>query len=234
MTKSLYLILAITITVVSFQNCSSQHQEGQSVGLNSVDVGVLQSAAVQVLSTNCTSCHSPNSGVVSNIDNILDVNALLFDGQIIPGEPQNSPIYLDIVDGVMPHNSNDLDPADMDKIRDWILALGDPRINAGVIGTPPPDTSGGGTGGTTATFSQIYATIISPRCVSCHNASRADGGVRLHNYASVFGQVNVSNPQSSPLFNEVNSGTMPPAGNPLTPTQVSLILTWIQAGAPNN
>lgn len=232
MTKHLVIALGIGVSLIGFQNCSSHHEGSTTSTSNSVDVGQLQSVALQIMANKCASCHSPGSGVTSPIADILDVEDLLFQGYVVPGEPQNSDIYLKAVDGIMPQDQPQLTAQELDQVRDWILALGNPDPNAGVIGgTPPP----GGGGGTTApTFSVIFNTMISPRCVSCHSPAGSRSQTPLHTYAAVMAQVNVSRPTSSPLYAEVANGSMPVGPSKLTTTQVSQILAWIQAGAPNN
>jgi hypothetical protein len=117
-------------------------------------------------------------------------------------------------------------------LRDWILALGNPDPNAGVIGRNPP--GGGGDGTTAPTYSFVFNTMISPRCVSCQRVGGTRSQSPLDTYAGVLAQVNRNNPTSSPLYAEVLNGSMPRGSAPLTPTQVSQILAWIQAGAMNN
>jgi hypothetical protein len=64
-----------------------------------------------------------------------------------------------------------------------------------------------------------------------HNPSLVAG--KSYNALMTGGYVNTAVPNSSVLYNEVKSGTMPPTGA-LKQSQMQMILDWIRNGAPNN
>lgn len=240
MTKNVIITLSIALLFVGFQNCSGSHQGSVNDTLQSasptVDVGLLQSAATAVLDQRCAHCHNTTTPYQEDmpIPNILDVDALLFDAHIIPGEPQSSAIYLAAVDGIMPHNEEDLSDFELEALRDWIVALGDNAADAGVI-TPPIDEGDGGDtgGGTTGPSYASVQTILNARCVSCHRVGGSRPNSPLSNYTQVLAQVNAGNANGSPLYQEVSGSnpTMPKGGAPLTGTQVNTIRDWINNGA---
>ena len=76
--------------------------------------------------------------------------------------------------------------------------------------------------------------IFNSRCVSCHGYS---GGLSLLSYYNLMngsnnGDVVVpGDHESSLLWQEVDSGDMPPGNNNLTSDQINLIAQWIDEGA---
>jgi mono/diheme cytochrome c family protein len=228
--------------MMGFQNCASEHSsKGNSNGSSAAPTPTIdqllaayEKAVTSIVNQKCANCHFPDSPEPVPFDN-FDPSFLIQSGYVVPGEPQNSPIYLAVLDGLMPHNDDDLTSAEIETLRDWIFTLGDTSGTGGIIGAPGEDAEGGGSGG--PTFSGIYATIINTNCTGCHGAAQQSAGVRLDGYARVMDYVDVDNPRASPLFNEINGGFMPtPAGFP-QPTRdryASSILEWIEDGAPNN
>jgi hypothetical protein len=76
-------------------------------------------------------------------------------------------------------------------------------------------------------------------CISCHQtATVTNQNTQFSNYAGVFATVNLSDPAHSLIYELTLEGPagggMPVAGPALTPAQESMLLQWIQDGAPNN
>lgn len=84
--------------------------------------------------------------------------------------------------------------------------------------TSPSTPSSGATGTTGSTGTATSATplaynpdiqaLMQSDCVSCHGASRADGGVRLHTYAAVMTQVRAGNSSSRLITASRQNGSM--------------------------
>lgn len=79
--------------------------------------------------------------------------------------------------------------------------------------TSPSTPSSGTTGSPgTATSALAYTpdiqALMQSDCVSCHGASRADGGVRLHTYAAVMTQVRAGNSSSRLITASRQNGSM--------------------------
>jgi len=222
-------IVGLFVLVVSFQNCSGEHSKfnsGSTAPSQGQQLAEFEFQASLVLEQNCASCHSPGSDVESNLEDIMDFQALYADGLIVQGEPENSPLYLAVLDGIMPHEGDMLEPGDIEILRDWIVALADPFATGGIIPSPgdvPSDEQ-------SITFAYVN-NVISRNCAGCHNPSDPARS-NLDTYEGIVGQVNVDNPRSSPLYQEILNNNMPPGGG--LSGQARFILQWIEGGALNN
>jgi mono/diheme cytochrome c family protein len=184
-----------------------------------------ESQAIAILQANCTSCHTSTTGP-SNVYDLTDVGHLVSSGLIVPGQPGQSQLYNAISTGAMPPGGA-LPAADVTVIEEWIAT------NGGAV-TPTPTPSPPTTPPAVQdTFSNIEATILKTNCTGCHSSSSAAAGYALDSYAGVMKAVNTSSPTSSLIYKETSKGAMPPSGS-LSSAQISLILQWIQSGAPNN
>lgn len=229
--KHIFIVLLLGILFVGFQNCSGNHTSSESAleSSSTVDVNQLQAAVIGVMSERCASCHNPtaNYDLKTPIDDILDIDALLFEAYIIPGEPQNSPLYLTAIDGIMPHgeDAQNLNEVELDALREWIVALSDDSIGADII--QPGD--GNDNDGLAPTFSEVQV-ILNARCVSCHSTGGSKSDLPLQNEAQVLSVVRAGNAGGSLLYQEI-SGANPtmPTGNPLTSRQVDTIRRWINS-----
>ncbi len=185
-----------------------------------------QAQALQILKTNCSSCHGSTTGP-ANVYGLDDPNHLVSSGLIEPGDPNRSPLFMPIADGSMPP-SKPVSAADQLVIQNWIANVATtqptPTPTPPPLPTPtptptPPPTSG------EPKYSEISTKILSVKCTSCHNVST---------YARVMKWVSAGNPNSSKLYKEVKSGSMPKGSSKLTTAQVQSIYNWILAGAKNN
>jgi hypothetical protein len=86
-------------------------------------------------------------------------------------------------------------------------------------------------------FSGDLQPIFDANCASsgCHGGAHEPTLTADKSYNSLMsgGFVNTIIPTESILYQEVNSGSMPPTGK-LAPVQIQQILDWIKNGAPNN
>ncbi len=91
-------------------------------------------------------------------------------------------------------------------------------------------------------FEKDILPIITTNCAysGCHNATSAEEGVVLDNYANIMktGGINPGNPSKSELYEVITDkdqkDIMPPPPSPkLTDTQIQLIANWITQGAKN-
>ena len=79
--------------------------------------------------------------------------------------------------------------------------------------------------------------IFDARCVACHGGTQ---GLYLTDYASALrggsnGPVVVpADPSGSRLIQYVVRGYMPRTGEPLTQTEIQILVNWVAAGAPDN
>ncbi|MFC4634901.1 hypothetical protein ACFO3O_13355 [Dokdonia ponticola] len=95
------------------------------------------------------------------------------------------------------------------------------------------DTDGGDTDGDTTnlvTYQNTAKAILDNACVQCHNATTANGGVRLHNYANASAVAN----SGRMVARMTNTGNpMPPSGN-LPNGIIQDIIDWIDDGTLEN
>lgn len=75
-------------------------------------------------------------------------------------------------------------------------------------------------------------TLLSGRCLSCHNSEKKSGDLDLSTRASALaaGVISPQDPLKNRLVHVVATGKMPPAGK-LAPEEVALLRQWIGAGA---
>jgi cytochrome c551/c552 len=89
---------------------------------------------------------------------------------------------------------------------------------------------------TLPTFASIYANILQPKCVNCHNTNGKTAGFSYSNYIDTKASVGAT-PAASRLFTSVTtpSGSlMPIGGSRLSAGDTTAISTWITNGALNN
>ena len=193
-----------------------------------------ESQALSILQQNCTSCHTDSAGPL-NVFNLLSPTHLVQSGLVVPGSPGQSSLYTEIQTGAMPP-SGALSSVDQAVIANWIAA----SANAPTPGATPTPTPTPGTGPTPTpapsapTFSTIESQIFAVHCTSCHSSQSAAAGYAFDSYNGVMKGVNTGSPSNSLVYTITNSGQMPTRGSSLTAAQESLLLAWIQAGAPNN
>lgn len=167
--------------------------------------GTLEQKAVAILQNNCFVCH----------------------GAVVPGSAVTSKIYDSISKNRMPP-AGALSAADVSIIADWINQGAKAPAPGSVAPAPTPIPLAG-------TFASISANILMPKCVACHSATVAKGGVRLDSYLQVMKYVSKTQPAESKLYTIIKSGEMPTPPTPwLNSAELSAILAWIGAGALKN
>lgn len=230
--KTLTVAFVILVfALIPNQQCSPAHDKNSQSLQSSVaeQAAFYESEAIKVLTARCLECHSPDSGVQSAISDILDFDTLEADGFIKIGSPQNSPLYIEVVDGFMPPEpANPLSDSEVEMIRLWLLGenLDTDDLSSILI---PPDP---GNTAPPATYSEV-ATIIRANCANCHLNGNIQGGVTLNTYTQVMRYVVPNSPAGSRLYGEVQRNEMPP-NNPLSATEKQSIYSWVNSGAPNN
>lgn len=91
-------------------------------------------------------------------------------------------------------------------------------------------------------FPHIIQPILDSKCVSCHSASKKEGGLVLTNHKGLMegGEhgsiIDIKTPLKSILINRVtlplsNKKFMPPRGNSLTFGEIQILEWWMKAGA---
>jgi uncharacterized membrane protein len=112
----------------------------------------------------------------------------------------------------------------------------------------PVDTTDNNNGGIpcdpdTVYFVNTILPLLQSSCGTsgCHDASSAQDGVILTDYASIIstGKVKAFDPFDSEIYEKITESDPedrmpPPPQNPLTADQINLIYKWIEQGARNN
>lgn len=224
--KTAIIISFLTATMVLFENCSMVGRPGD-FGAKTSASKELERLAMKVVNAKCAGCHNtqmPSGGV----DYLTNVDSLLYYRMVIPGEPQLSYLYTVISKGSMPPAPNTLSSSEIKAIYDWIQdGFVDPS-KIGVIAPPPTSNV------LEPKFSSINKLVLQMSCLGCHNSTTPSGGVSYSTYASTLNTVQPGNVNASALYISISTGKMPKGGTPLSSSQLSVIQTWIQNGAPNN
>jgi mono/diheme cytochrome c family protein len=125
---------------------------GSSAGANTggataappLDCQIVRLQARAILTDNCGKCHGPGTSV-ANFDYVLDADKLKGSGKLVPGKPDESPLYRRISRGEMPPAgvTPRPEPEQTALLFQWIKScLGDaaPGMPTASCGTPPEDT----------------------------------------------------------------------------------------------
>ena len=104
--------------------------------------------------------------------------------------------------------------------------------------TDAPTTASAATTG--ISFANDVLPILQSRCVNCHGGNQTQKGLALKSYDSVMagsenGAVVIpGDANNSLLVQMIQNGKMPKRGPKLTPSQLQVIVDWINQGALNN
>lgn len=198
------------------------------VNLNSApaDFPTLYSA---ILEPKCLSCHDQ-----------LSSEAGLGDW-VVPHSPEESSLYLSVVDGYMPKGAAALTSEELEFVARYIdgfsgssssggtssgedssggVSGGDSGSDSGGGST----TSGGSSGGTSSyiSYNQLKTNILTPKkCLNCHSLE-ADSEAAL-----VANWVTLSVPEESRLYKRVVDNTMPRSSAALTAEEKAYVLQYI-------
>jgi hypothetical protein len=237
--------LVLGLVLVPFTNCASEHGVAPLYSGPSLAeiLASIQSQKNTLFRTNCATCHNQaatDPNIVTR--DLFDTAALEADGVIILGQPQNSELYLYLVDEVHdPALEVEVSQSQLNLIRDWIAVEGgefDTVIDPGGGGPLPPAA---------VTIADIRAILVNRGCVNCHannpNAPAFTANITAAQLQAL--RVPNTNPRSpgarvvepfnlanSRLFQVIDLQIMP-AGNPLgaNSSEEVTIRSWIQGGA---
>ena len=224
-------ILSLSVLLIPFNNCSSSHSDPTSfTGPSETEIlSGLRVQSASVLVAKCATCHNENT-TDNNLTNVLDAQWLDNNGFINLGQPQDSYLYLRIIDGTMPPSpAEQLTNFELSVVRDWIAAEGG-NFDTYIGGTPID-----GSGGEAADFNAVRQ-VLNQNCVACHragaNAPRLDVDAATFRAATYNGQPLVvpNNANASLLLNSFNRM---PTGDPLgvNSAAANVVRSWINGGA---
>jgi len=179
----------------------------------------LHNQAMTILNTNCAACHE---GVTSGgVTAILEINALVANGLVVPGDSTQGTLLSVIQSGTMPAgNGARVTAADQQTLKNWINSM--TIVDQSVAPTPMPTRHV-----LDATFSGVFANVIQPKCLACHGPVKSTE-FNLNSYAAV--KANANN-----ILSKTQNNSMPESPYPvLTSDELAALKTWIQNGEPNN
>ncbi|MFK7950038.1 MAG: hypothetical protein AB8G11_20780 [Saprospiraceae bacterium] len=225
--KSKLLIIGLVVTVFSCttepiipQGFNGEMPNGDCVpGVISFEQEILP-----LLVSNCAmrGCHD----AITAEDNVVLIDYESIMREVTPYDVNDSELYESMVetgDDIMPPPpASPFSEEKLKLIRDW--------INQGAKNTT---CSTGCDSTVTSTFAAVVYPIVETNCVGCHNATRADGGVRLHTHAEIVTYVN-SGSFMGTIEHQTGYPVMPTSGVKLSDCDISLLNQWIANGALND
>lgn len=111
------------------------------------------------------------------------------------------------------------------------VAAGCDYMNSSVA----PPAAPGITGATSpATYQQVAAQILQPKCYSCHTGEETPNLSSWAAFAQDTRYIIPGNPGQSDLYLQASSGNMPKDGSALSQSELKLLSDWISAGAQND
>lgn len=199
------------------------------------------STARAILDAKCLRCHDAK---VRKAELDLSTHASILKGGelgpvVVPGKPEESPLFELVRDGKMPAGKNGkLKPDQVEGLRLWIEAGAGAASGSEEAHAPAPAA--------TVPINQhdVYP-ILLRRCTVCHGRDVREGGLDLRTRASMLkggksGPAFVpSRPEKSLMLEKIRSGAMPPrrrvvevSVKPAEASEIEAITRWIALGAP--
>ncbi len=177
--------------------------------LTASSASTLNGQAQKLINTKCGSCHGKTSLGQGGFSSASDIGLMINQGKIIPGSPETSRVYIRVAGGTMPPSAPLPDKEKM-LIATWIYNLYiDPN----------------------SAFGKVFNGLFQPKCLGCHGATKASGGVSFETYYDTMKVVSAGKPEFSLVYQAVLSGRMPKGKAPLSTAELQLLSTWIAAGA---
>jgi hypothetical protein len=196
---------------------------------------VFETEVLPLLEAKCLRCHGEK---VRKAELDLRGRAGILKGSesgpvVVPGKPQESPLYEMVHGGKMPPGKKDkLGPQEVEIVRRWIEAGA--CFSADVSGTSGPMVT-----------QHDVLPILLRRCTVCHGPRKQEAGLDLRSRASMLrggksGPAIVpGKPGESLLLKKAHSGAMPPRRRiievsikPIEPAETEVLTRWIAQGAP--
>lgn len=212
-----------------------------------------------ILVQHCGRCHINDSQGNFNMSTFAMLAKGSPEGQVIfPGDVVASRLIETIETGDMPRGGGKVPPAQLQMLKDWILAgakydAPSPMIPLTAMAanapasrpTPQQPTMDAAVrtadGDETVSFAKDIAPILLQNCNGCHiDAMQTRGGLQMDTFATLLrggssGEIIASTAAESLLIRKLKGeeGQRMPAGGrpPLSDEQISLISTWIEEGA---
>ena len=229
--KKLLVILAGVLAVLA----SCKHEILNPGGLNphpdSTGTGpngsiCFESDILPMYVTSCGSkdgCHNAKSHEEGLV---LDSYEGIMKGGVVAGNPAKSKMYTVLFESgesKMPRDAPEFTVDQKNKIAQWIT---EGALNTTACSVSCDDSK--------FAFAANVQPILNNNCIACHNNSLTQGGINLTNWngaSAAKGKI----PAAIQWTNSDPAKHMPqPPASKLSACNISVILNWINAGAPNN
>lgn len=192
----------IVLSACGPKTSSVEYDDGTTFGLNQ-DAVSFSTIKSQILQPHCLNCHAAQATETG------------LKKWIVPGEPDNSPFFIEVENGNMPRNASALSTKDLQLIRTYIEQM---STTATPVPTPTPAPT---PSPTRISYTQVKTRILTPYgCTSCHSVGTE---ARL---ASKW--INTTTPAKSSFYTSVKSGSMPQGGRDVSVEDQAFILQYVQ------
>lgn len=190
--------------------CESSHEiAGQSSHVRVSSAKEVK--ALAVLDKHCAACHDKGSND-GGLGNILDPVGLVALGYIVPEQPDQSSVYTESLNQNMPVTYA-LNSQELQTLQEWIRDFN--RVDQPKEGDPTRD------------FGKLYADILEPNCLSCHDVGQSTD---LSSYENVQNYVVSELPNFSLLYTTLE--TSDSTDHEVSTEELTFIKDWIDRAAP--
>lgn len=222
-----YLFLFTNVLFLFNSACSPRHE---GTGENTIFASTnkeLESAALKVIETKCSSCHGLNA-FSGGVGNLTSIEYLLKSNLIVPGNSTQGRLIQTIEEGSMPTNGTTVTDLELNIIKNWI----DNGFTV-IGGTVPPNIINPTIPNPNITGSPLQVdalTIIQKQCSGCHG-SPSNGAGNVSDILNVkhlleSGLVVPGNTKQGRFMGSIYDGTMPKSQF-LTPSEITTLEKWI-------
>lgn len=181
-----------------------------------------------VFQPRCVSCHGGQK-VAAGV-NLTSHAAVMASEVVVAGKPEASLLFKAVSEGKMPVGPP-LPQAQVDRIRDWILA-GAPGEGTPVKPEEPKPEP---------TYSWLSKNLFEPKCLKCHTGDAPKGDVDFTTYASLMASegmlskaIEPGDPDGSAVMEQIVEELMPPGPNKVSNDIRAALAEWIRKGAPED
>ena len=165
-----FLLVAAILTLASCKH--GGQQPDPPAGTNDI---CFERDILPIFQSNCAMSGCHDATTQADGVQLTSYSTIMNTGEIEPGKPNNSEAYEEIIDGKMPpYGYTPLSQAQKDLLYQWIAE----GAKNGVDCPSSCDSN-------TFTYSGAVSKIMAQRCVGCHSAANASGGIDLSSHAAV-------------------------------------------------
>lgn len=125
--KKIFAAVSFSAAALLLNACAPDQSKpvSEAPQINTFSAGgqnAYEQPALALLSQKCGRCHTPTAGP-KNVKDIANTASLVSSGQVIPGQPLSSPLFLSITSGKMPPGNVKFTEEETKLIENFILSL---------------------------------------------------------------------------------------------------------------